>query len=764
MKRNIITLAVLGCSQIAGAQNADKLNFALFIADDCSHYDLGCYGSDDSMTPNIDRFAQEGMLFSKAYQAAPMSSPTRHNLYTGIWPVRSGAYPNHTFAEDGTKSIVHQLKPQGYKVALIGKSHVNPKTVFPFDLYVPTDKTGDLNFAAISDFIEDCLKENTPYCLLVASNQPHTPWNKGDAAKFAPEKLKLPPMYVDIPETRQDFSKYLAEINYMDNEFGTLLNIIDDKKQSGNTVVVYLSEQGNSLPFAKWTCYDAGVHSACIVRWPGKIKPGTKSDAIIEYVDILPTFVDIAGGEPVEKMDGESFKDVLLGKRKTHKEYTFSLHTTRGINRGSDYYGIRSVCDGRYRYIVNLTPETEFRCAMTENRLFQLWEKAAQTDTGAKEITQAYMHRPAEELYDIAKDPYCRHNLAGNPRYVRKTEELKAALKEWMDYCGDKGQETELNAPEHQVKAQKEKIRKAPKQGGEIFFADPTVFVKDGTYYLTGTRRVEPLGFQLLKSKDLKVWREAGADTLGMVLRKGQSAFGEKGFWAPQILEHDGKYLMTYTASSQTALASSDNLEGPYTQKSIAPIDGSERNIDSFLFRDDDGKYYLYHVRFNKGNYIWAAEFDMEKGQIKQETLKKCFDCTEPWERTPAYKSAPIMEGPTVIKKDGFYYLFYSANHFESIDYAVGYATAPTPYGPWTKHPNSPIIHRSIVGENGSGHGDLFMDTEGRYRYVYHVHNNGTEVQPRRTRIVPLTFTMDKETGIYDIKADTSSIIRPIVK
>ena len=317
----------------------------------------------------------------------------------------------------------------------------------------------------------------------------------------------------------------------------------------------------------------------------------------------------------------------------------------------------------------------------------------------SKAITDAYIHRPAVELYDIKE---------------------------------------------------------------EIFFADPTVFVQDGTYYLTGTRNAEPLGFQLLKSDDLRFWKEAGADTLGLVLRKDHTAFGEKGFWAPQILKHNGRYLMTYTASEQTALARSESIGGPYTQEIIEPIDGSEKNIDSFLFKDEDGKYYLYHVRFYNGNYIWVAEFDIDKGKIKPETLKKCFDCTEEWERTSNYESEPIMEGPTVIKKDGFYYLFYSANHFKNIDYAVGYATAPTPFGPWTKSQNSPIIHRSIVGENGSGHGDLFQDKEGNYWYVFHVHNSDTEIDPRRTRIIPLKFTLNEKTGIYDITADANSIIIPL--
>ena len=148
----------------------------------------------------------QGVRFTQAYQAVPMSSPTRHNLYTGLWPVRSGAYPNHTCANEGTLSVVHHLQPLGYKVALIGKSHIAPKSVFPFDLYVPPLKGGDLNFEAIQKFISDCKAKGEPFCLFVASNQPHTPWNKGDASQFNADKLTLPPMYVDIPQTRELFT------------------------------------------------------------------------------------------------------------------------------------------------------------------------------------------------------------------------------------------------------------------------------------------------------------------------------------------------------------------------------------------------------------------------------------------------------------------------------------------------------------------------------------------------------------------------------
>ncbi len=301
-------------------------------------------------------------------------------------------------------------------------------------------------------------------------------------------------------------------------------------------------------------------------------------------------------------------------------------------------------------------------------------------------------------------------------------------------------------------------------QGEEIFFADPTIFTENGKYYLTGTRSKAPLGFSVLESTNLTDWKSTSDKSVHMLLEPGKEVFGERGFWAPQILKDKGKYFLTYTANEQVVIASSNTLTGKYSQTVAEPIDGSKKNIDSYIFKDDDGKYYLYHVRFNRGNFLWVAEFDFKAGKIKPETLKQCFSNTEPWETTPNYKSDPIMEGPTVIKMKGVYYLFYSANHFRNIDYAVGYATATSPYGPWTKHPGNPIIHRSIVGENGAGHGDLFFDKKKNPYYVYHVHYSETEVAPRRTRIVPLKFSFNDKTDIYDITVIPEKIIKPHTK
>lgn len=297
-----------------------------------------------------------------------------------------------------------------------------------------------------------------------------------------------------------------------------------------------------------------------------------------------------------------------------------------------------------------------------------------------------------------------------------------------------------------------------------IFYADPTIFLDNGTYYMSGTSQIgnqSSRGFTVLMSDDLKEWRSGTADPYRFILgSEWGTVFGTSGFWAPQWFKDGDKYYFLYTANEQVAIAHADAVTGIFTQDTPAAIDPSVGNIDPFLFKDDDGKYYLYHVRFGGGNFIWVAEFDKTMGTIDSSTLQQCLQLTEHWERMYNYDTSWIMEGPTVVKWDGIYYLFYSANHYKDPDYAVGYATAPSPMGPWTKYSGNPIIRRDIVGEKGSGHGDVFQGKDGNYYYVYHVWGENDNSDARQVRIVPLIREKGTD-GIYKISVDADNIITP---
>lgn len=452
MKRMIIVPILLIClSSVTFAQ--DQPNIVLFMADDCTYWDIGAYGSKNSITPNIDGLASSGMKFANCFQAAPMCSPTRHNLMTGIYPVRSGAYPNHTFVETGTKSIVQYLKPLGYRVALSGKRHIAPESIFSFE-YLGHKNNPD--FALVDGFVADAVKKKEPFCLFLTSNEPHVPWNKGNVELFDPATVNLPPFFVDTEETRKAFTSYLAEINYMDQQVGKALDLLDKHGIADNTIFIFTSEQGNSFPFAKYTCYDAGLHTAFIARWPKVVRKGSINEALIDYTDVVPTFIDIAGGEIPAGLDGKSFLSVLHEKKARHKDYSFGMQTTRGIFKGSEYYGIRSVTDGRYRFIMNLSPEAEFKNLPTDlekgSAWWFSWVEAAKTDAFARDRVNAYRKRPAFELYDSTVDPYNMTNLAGRKAYGKIERKLKAELLAWMGYCGDEGKKTEMNAKLHQVK------------------------------------------------------------------------------------------------------------------------------------------------------------------------------------------------------------------------------------------------------------------------------------------------------------------------
>jgi arylsulfatase A-like enzyme len=429
--------ATPGCVRARGsAAPTVRPNILLVIADDQCWRDNGCYGNPDVKTPNIDQLAREGMRFTRCFTATAMCAPTRQQLYTGLFPIRNGAYPNHSQVYPGTRGIVHYLRDAGYRVGLVGKTHFGPPESFPFER-VPEDGMGE--------FLSRDPEQ--PYCLVYASHNPHGRWTEGPQDAYDPAALTIPPYLVDNAETRKALAAYYAEVTALDTEVGACMQHVDAAGQRDDTMFIYTSEQGFAFPFGKWTCYDLGLRTAFVVRWPRRVKAGSTADAMVQYVDVLPTLIEAAGGTAPEGLDGRSFLPVLDGKTDTHNDAVFGVHTTRGINFGSECYPIRSIRTESHKYILNLNYEVPFvnTLIVTDKDLFwRSWERDAERSVAAAELVRRYQERPAEELYDVIEDPYEQNNLAGDPANRALMDALRQRLEAWMRQQGDEGVPTAM--------------------------------------------------------------------------------------------------------------------------------------------------------------------------------------------------------------------------------------------------------------------------------------------------------------------------------
>lgn len=217
MEKSMISLCLLGGLAIGNgfAQTSSKPNILLIIADDCSYYDIGCFGAVNNKTPHIDALARQGIKFNSAYNSVSMSTPTRHCVYTGMYPMHHGGYANHSSVNADVKSLPTYLGNLGYRVGLAGKWHIKPLANFPFEK-VPgfpegcTSTNTDYHTKGIEKFMERDASQ--PFCLVLASINSHAPWTGGDASVFDRKKLQLPPQFIDTEVTREYYARYLAEV------------------------------------------------------------------------------------------------------------------------------------------------------------------------------------------------------------------------------------------------------------------------------------------------------------------------------------------------------------------------------------------------------------------------------------------------------------------------------------------------------------------------------------------------------------------------
>lgn len=441
----IFFLMIVNVTETVGqSEKTDsRPNFLIIMADDLDSRQLSSYGGKNLQTPHIDRLADEGMKFNHMIASEAMCVPTRASLFTGLYPVRHGAYQNHKPVRDDLKSVAHFLKELGYSVGLTGKDHVTqPRHIFPFDIIPGFEpncvaETDDYFLDSVAAYIQ----ADDPYCLFVMSANPHAPWTVGNPDEFNTDELTLPKHWVDTDLTREQFARYLAEVRRLDNQVGDVMQLLEKTDQLDNTIVIFLGEQGAQFPGAKWTLYDQGQRSSMLIRWPGTIAEGTETDALVQFEDITPTLLEIAGGKAPEKLDGRSFMSVIRKPHTAFRPYAFGIHNN--IPEGPAF-PIRSIRDNRYKLIVNLTPNTDYHIKyMTDTtksgQAYTSWVKKGEADPLSKKLADRIVQHPALEFYDLERDPDELENLADQPAHRKRIAKMKKELEGWMKEQGDTG-------------------------------------------------------------------------------------------------------------------------------------------------------------------------------------------------------------------------------------------------------------------------------------------------------------------------------------
>ncbi len=411
-------------------------NLVVFLSDDHTITDSGLYGDGDVKTPNLDRLAKDALTFDRAFVASPSCAPSRNALFTGLMPVRNGSEANHSQIRDGVKKLPAYLKELGYEVVAFGKvGHYKQTADHGFD---HTEHLGYHDDVAVPEALKwlRARRSDKPLAFFVGTNWPHVPWPEGMAG-YDPAKIKVPATHVDTPETRAARARYYAAVTRMDKELGLTYDAAREVL-GANTVFLHSSDHGAQWPFGKWSCYDAGIRTPLLVAWPGVVKAGARTQAMVSWVDILPTLVDIAGGKAPADLDGRSFLPVLRGSAETHHERIYATHSGDGK---MNCYPIRAVRDQRWKLILNLHPEfiftTHVDLAQKDTGYFASWDQAAAQNAGAAALVKRYRQRPALELYDLESDPAEMKNLADEPAQAERLKAMRADLEAWMQSQGD---------------------------------------------------------------------------------------------------------------------------------------------------------------------------------------------------------------------------------------------------------------------------------------------------------------------------------------
>lgn len=453
MKHIIFALSL--CTLAAAAHASDnKPNILLILSDDHSYPHVGCYGNTDIKTPNLDKFASQGMRFERMYVMAPQCVPSRATIFTGRSPVGIAMSRFSAPLPRDVKIYPEVLRSAGWHTGVAGRTYhmdgagtsaesreiiaKHHLATFPDRLdYVKTSGENSVSLGQFNDF----LNANTtgkPFFLQLCSNDPHRPLSTKGPELHDPAKLKLPDHYPDTQLVREDFAAYYDEIAHFDVFFGEVMAELEKRGLAETTLVAFMGDNGCSQFRGKGTLYEFGIHVPLIIRWPGKIQPGTSSNELVSGEDLAPTFLEAAGQPVPPEMTGKSFLKLLKGELFEGRKFVFAERGAHGsaLPGSSSGFDLARVVVGKtHKLIYNAMGELPYAPVDFGGERF--WKEIVKMhESGKLAPTQDRLYfaarRPMFELFDLQADPFEMNNLAGKPESAATEKQLKAALQEWM--------------------------------------------------------------------------------------------------------------------------------------------------------------------------------------------------------------------------------------------------------------------------------------------------------------------------------------------
>ncbi len=430
---------------------AGELNILLFTADDLHAESLGVYGSKIAdLTPNLDKFSAQGMRFDRAHVNNAICAPSRAIIATGLYSHRSGAMGfMHTRPE--IPNLIDTFKQNDYLTGILGKvSHSTPKETSEWDYAFDQKELGngrnpEIYYQRSKVFLERCKKENKPFYFMVNSHDPHRPFcnpkklTKGAAIPsqiYKPSEVSVPGFLPDLPGVREEIAMYLNSTRRLDDTFGKVMQALDELGYADNTLVIFMSDNGIAVPFAKCNTWFHSSRTPFLVRWPNEIKAGSvnKHDFISE-VDLAPSLIELTGIKGMTDLDGQSIVSLLKGEKQDGRECVYTQIDAkaggaavpmRAVQNNNFIYIYNAFCDGKVIYKNN-----------NEGLSMKAMVNAAAEDPEIAARVDLFRKRIPEEFYNLKKDQNCLVNLMDNPKYIKNIQALQEKLITQMTKTDD---------------------------------------------------------------------------------------------------------------------------------------------------------------------------------------------------------------------------------------------------------------------------------------------------------------------------------------